>query len=222
MRRSLMLLSFVPLFGSVVFAQEPPRVAPTAAIKAAPDATQSRNVQNPPPPRTPPPGPGQPAAPGAPLPPPAPPIPRKLPTQNVRVDVTITDSFGSGPTKKTIGVLVADGRNGSIRSTMTVPQADPAMPGAPNQPIQHFTYQNISLNVDAAPEVLADGRIFMGLNVQYTPDTPQEPGGSNKPGSLNEALQVVLADGKQTLIAQSADPRGDRKVTLEVTATIVK
>ena len=62
----------------------------------------------------------------------------------------------------------------------------------------------------------------MGLNVQYTPDTPQEPGGSNKPGSLNEALQVVLADGKQTLIAQSADPRGDRKVTLEVTATIVK
>jgi hypothetical protein len=144
----------------------------------------------------------------------------------VRVDVTITDSFGAGPTKKTIGVLVADGRNGSIRSTMSVPQPNPMIPavtGDANQPMPHsFSYQNISLNVDAAPEVLTDGRIFMGLNVQYTPDTPQEPGGSNKPGSLNESLQVVVADGKQTLIAQSADPRGDRKVTLEVTATIVK
>jgi hypothetical protein len=140
----------------------------------------------------------------------------------VRVDITINDTFGSGPTRKTIGLLVADGRNGGIRSSMSVPQSTgPVRPdGMPA--VSAFTYQNISLNVDASPEVLADGRIFMGLTVQYTPDTPQEPGGSNKPGSLNESLQVVLSDGKPTLIAQSADPRGDRKVTLEVTVTVVK
>jgi hypothetical protein len=31
-----------------------------------------------------------------------------------------------------------------------------------------------------------------------------------------------LTDGKPLLISQSADPKGDRRVTVEVTATIVK
>ena len=167
--------------------------------------------------------PAAPVAPGTPPAPPAPPAPRKTPAQNVRVDITITDTFGTGPTKKTVSLLLADGRPGSIRSSMSVPQsvASPAPQGIATTGM--FTYVTISLNVDATPEVMPDGRIFLTMSVQYTPDSSaQEPGGAKKPGSLNEVLSVVLSDGKQTLLSQSADPQGDRKVTLEATASVVK
>lgn len=152
------------------------------------------------------------------------PAPRKLPTQNVKMDVTITDTFGTGSTKKTITMLVAEGRAGQIRSSMQIPvNLSPVGPSAAGTATpQSYSYTSISLNVDSIPEVLPNGGIFVSMTVQYTPDSPQEPGGSRRPGSLNETLAVVLTDGKQTLISQSADPQGDRKVTLEVTATIVK
>jgi hypothetical protein len=35
-------------------------------------------------------------------------------------------------------------------------------------------------------------------------------------------MEIYLTDGKPLLISQSADPKGDRKVTVEVTATVVK
>ena len=152
------------------------------------------------------------------------PTPRKLPTQNVRMDVTITDTFGTGSTKKTVTMLVADGRAGQIRSSMQIPVilSPVSAPSSGTATPQSYSYTSISLNVDSIPEVLPNGGIFISMTVQYTPDSPQEPGGSRRPGSLNETLAVVLTDGKQTLISQSADPQGDRKVTLEVTATIVK
>jgi hypothetical protein len=145
---------------------------------------------------------------------------RKTPTQNVRLDITITDTFGAGPNKKTVNMLVADTRSGSIRASMQIPQ--PIGPTAPSGVPSSFTYANISLNVDATPEVLPDGRIYVTMSVQYTPEGAQEVGGSKKPGSLIESLTVVLQDGKPTLISQSADPQGDRHVTLEVTATVAK
>jgi hypothetical protein len=42
------------------------------------------------------------------------------------------------------------------------------------------------------------------------------------PATLNEAVSVIVADGKAMQISQSADPRGDRRVAVEVTATVVK
>jgi hypothetical protein len=39
---------------------------------------------------------------------------------------------------------------------------------------------------------------------------------------LTEQLSVFLTDGKPLLVSQSADPRGDRKVTVQVTATVMK
>jgi hypothetical protein len=40
--------------------------------------------------------------------------------------------------------------------------------------------------------------------------------------NINESLSVILEDGKPMLISQSADPIGDRKVKVEVKATILK
>jgi hypothetical protein len=200
--------------------QPPPPPPPVPAVppsKSSPAQTTRPAQAGRPAPTTPPAPPPPPAAPAPPA------SPRKLPTQNVRFDVTITDTFGTGPAKKTVSMLVADTRQGQIRSSMQIPQATTVGPINPGTtPITNYSYTTIVLNIDAMPEVLTDGRIFVTMNVQFTPDTAQEPGGSRKPGSLNEALAVVLSDGKQTLISQSADPQGDRKVTLEVTATVVK
>ena len=40
--------------------------------------------------------------------------------------------------------------------------------------------------------------------------------------NINESLSVILEDGKPMLISQSADPVTDRKVKVEVKATILK
>jgi hypothetical protein len=39
---------------------------------------------------------------------------------------------------------------------------------------------------------------------------------------VRENLSLVLDEGKPLVVAQSADPVGDRKVTVEVVATIPK
>ena len=61
---------------------------------------------------------------------------------------------------------------------------------------------------------------MLDLIFDYTPEQAQPP--SNTIANLNEQMTVYLTDGKPLLISQSADPKGDRRVTVEVTATIVK
>jgi hypothetical protein len=39
---------------------------------------------------------------------------------------------------------------------------------------------------------------------------------------FSESLNLMVTDGKPVIASQSADPRSDRKVTVEVTATVVK
>jgi hypothetical protein len=137
-----------------------------------------------------------------------------MPAQNVRVEVTITDTFGQTPSRKTITMLMADMRGGRIRSSLRV-----AVP----QSNGNDTLREIGINVDATPEVRSDGRVFLNLTVQYTPDWPeQSPAAKQRPADINESFSVVLPDGKMTTLSQSADPQSDRKVTLEVTATVVK
>jgi hypothetical protein len=118
---------------------------------------------------------------------------RELPAQNVRLDVTITDS-AEKTQKKVVSMLIADGESGRIRSTNNT--------GV--------------LNVDGSGRVGSDGRILVWLTIEYMPDR------SATTTNLNQSISLVLAAGKPTLISQSADPGTDRKVSVEVTATIVK
>ncbi|HEV8345320.1 MAG TPA: hypothetical protein VGQ16_02035 [Vicinamibacterales bacterium] len=154
----------------------------------------------------------------APVPAPAPPRRQGQPV-NVKVDVTISDQHsGSAPVKKTVSVVTADNMGGFIRSTAN--------------------YNNIGdvpLNVDVSPELLADGKIRVGVSLQY-----DLPGGAAKqstdgPGlesrdlagplrrtQIRENLNVILENGKAITVAQSADPVGDRQVTIEIKATILR
>jgi hypothetical protein len=132
----------------------------------------------------------------------------------VKVDLSIDDQrSGSPPVKRTLSLVVADGGSGSVRT-----QSDVLGVGA------------VPLNVDANPELLADGKIRLGLSVQYdwpAPPAPPEPadrprGGTIVKTALHDSLGLILENGKSMVVAQSADPIGDRQVTVEVKATILK
>jgi hypothetical protein len=151
------------------------------------------------------------------LPPPQPPSPQQTATKdaprkgrgrdvNVQVEITIGDQTGSAaPEKRVVSMIVADAKFGRIRSTAPpVPPMNPA-----------------TLNVDAAPEVLDNDRIQLSLTIEYLPVLP-EAASQRRPAVLNETLTVILQSGKPMLVSQAADPVTDRKMTVEVKATLLK
>jgi hypothetical protein len=196
------LCSAAPLLAQ----QPPPPLPPAQAVTPPPaplGAPAIRPGQTPSAPRperqTPPPSARQ-----AP-PPPGPIDPAQL--VNVRVELTIAEAEGSNaPMKKTVVLLTSGLSRGSIRSTISRADA----PGS------------MQLNVDARPNILKDGRIGLDLTFYYTPERPPQSVESARQADLNESMSVYLTPGKPLLVSQSADPKGDRKVTVEVTATIVK
>ena len=142
---------------------------------------------------------------------------------NVKVDVTITEQTGAAaPFKKTVSVAVGEGTTALVRSQATFSG------GTPNP-----------LNVDVGPTVTATGKIRLMMSVQY--DAPAPPlvadAATGRAGDgqtirsalgaltrteLRQNIIVMLENGKPLVVSQSADPVGDRKVTIEVTATILK
>jgi hypothetical protein len=136
---------------------------------------------------------------------------------NVRLELTITDQSGGGqPEKKTITMLVADGFDGRVRAANVVTEPSTA------------SRYNVQLNADAAVSLVADDKVRARITVEYSAagtavfSTSDGSNFFNPPTGLNETVTVILANGKPTVITQSADPATDRKVTLEATATIVR
>jgi hypothetical protein len=125
--------------------------------------------------------------------------------QNIKVDIAISDSYTAEvQTKKSISLIVLDGRSGQIRST-----------GG-----------NSIINIDAAPTVRPDGRIYLHLTLEYQPEFSQQQTeqlkGSGRITMYMESLSLVVADGKPLMASQSADPRSERRVSVEITATVLK
>jgi len=157
--------------------------------------------------------------PAADQPPPTPvstaiPVPRRQGQPvNIRVDVTITDQRGgTAALKKTVSVVTGDAMSGYIRSTAN-----------------YSNIGDVPLNVDTEPEILSDGKVRVRVNLQY--DLPggvagqstETPGaGSLRRTQIRENLAVILESGKAVTVAQSADPVGDRQVTIDIKATILR
>jgi hypothetical protein len=124
---------------------------------------------------------------------------------NIKVDLTITDQTGSGePLRKVVTMLVADREIGSIRSSGSVRNS-----------------RRVQINVDVRPQILQSGAVRVMLGLEYNPGTL----GNDAPtewSSLNEQIGVVLQPGKPLLVSQAADPASDRKITVELTATLLK
>jgi hypothetical protein len=130
---------------------------------------------------------------------------------NIKVEFTITDQRGGAPpTKRTLSLIVADERTGFIRTQASA-----------------YRMSEIPLNVDASPSLLSDGKIRLGFNLQYDWPAPIEQGkeipvGSVTRTTLHDSLTLILESGKAMVAAQSADPIGDRQVTVEVKATVLR
>lgn len=130
---------------------------------------------------------------------------------NVQIELTLSDQAGTqAPEKKTVSMIVSSGNWGKVRSVGNVrPQND-----APFM---------VDLNVDARPFVSIEGQIQLELTLVYSP-----PGGADKdtlkprPTGINQSLTVVLQSGKPLIVSQAADPVSDRKVIVEVKATVLK
>jgi hypothetical protein len=142
--------------------------------------------------------------------PPAPPRRQGQPI-NVKIDLSINDQRGgSPPVKRTLSMICADGVSGSIRSQSEVLAVGP-----------------VPLNVDVFPDLLADNKIRLNLTLQYDWPAPIEAGRDAPRGTvvktaLRDSVTLILDNGKPMIAAQSADPIGDRQVTVEVKATILR
>jgi len=131
---------------------------------------------------------------------------------NVRVDVTITDQRGGTQTlKKTVSVVTGDGMGSFIRSSAN-----------------YSSIGDVPLNVDADPQILADNKVRLHLNLQYALPAASSQGaempgaGSLRTTGIHENLAMILDSGRPLVVAQSADPVGDRQVTIEVKATVLR
>jgi|SRR5579864_1526239 len=141
-------------------------------------------------------------------PPPSPVLDRNAPgwSSNVRVELTISETQTGTTTTKNVVLITSNASRGSIRSEMSSP-----------------TEGDVTLNVDARPQLQRDGRIGLDITFLYTPQrAPDAVTAGAHSKEIQEQMSVFLTDGKPLLVSQSADPRGDRKVTVEVTATILK
>ena len=132
---------------------------------------------------------------------------------NVRLEFTITDQTGAKPpARKTVMMLVADGESGRIRTNNDLTTLFKA----------NYQRASLPLNIDAAPEVEGNKirlRVSLDLQSQDDPATPDLPAGSSR---AQQSVSSIVTDGVATILSQSADPVTDRKVTLEVKATILR
>jgi hypothetical protein len=140
---------------------------------------------------------------------------------NVRVDITIKDQRpNEAAVIKHVSIVGVAGEQGRVRTIVIGPRGGG------------------SLNVDALPALQDKGnRVALKLSLQY-----QDPRGQDLPDQstgtgvsqpkpivaerletrIDETVFVVLDDGTPMLVTQSADPLTDRKVSVEVKATILK
>ena len=132
---------------------------------------------------------------------------------NVQIELSLTDQLGSqAPEKKVVSMIASSGSWGKIRSAGNV------------FPIGEPPYV-VELNVDARPFVSLDGLIQLEMTLVYAPlkgtGDPRE-GPKQRPSGINQSQTVILQSGKPLVVSQAADPISDRKVVVEVKATILK
>jgi len=146
---------------------------------------------------------------------------------NVRIDATVIESRGEQVTgRKVLTITLVDGAWGSVRSAQQVPFQPKGSSG--------YNYRTAPLNMDAKATLLDDGRVKIELTLEYrgaTVDAETSPGPAPGTAAINmgamdegikQSVAVVLESGKPLIVAQSADAVGDRRVALEVKATVLK
>jgi hypothetical protein len=127
---------------------------------------------------------------------------------NIRIALSITAQSGGVTVPSTISFVVADRSRNSTRPV-----------------------ESRQLSIDASPKIV-DGRVRLNLTVvraNYATtlggnpppsQTPQPFAMSNMPS--NVTLDVLLDSGKSVTVLDATEPATNQKLTIEVTATILK
>ena len=196
---SVLLIGFVVLCGARAAAQTPTPTPPRAPAPAR-----------------------QPALPAPPAP--APPAPVAAAsvrstdfsaggqTVNIRLDVSISDQAGSTPVKpKVLTLMLADRNSSQLRTN----------------------FDDRYISMDARPTIV-DGKIKLTLAmssdnprvggplvpVAPAPLPPGQTGGATM--VWNQSLTVIVESGKPVVVVENSDPANNRKLSVEVKATIIK
>jgi hypothetical protein len=129
---------------------------------------------------------------------------------NIRLEVTIVDQTATGqPVRRVINILAADRSIARIRSLFT-DAPDTAAAGAPRNP------DNRRVDVDARPRIVASS-IRVDLTIQNN-----ALGSGNPLLNWTQSFTVFLENGKVATPIESTDPSTNRKMSIEVKATILK
>lgn len=206
MKNVLLAVLFSAVTTATTLAQVPAQFADQTAVAA--------QAQPAPPARPAAPAPAAPAAPPA-APAVAVPAPAPLVVQtfaragsaaprNIRFDIVITETGGSKPATKTISLTVSDSNgSGSVRNLVKAPGDS-----------------TVSLNVDVrGVQAFENGAVRAAVNVEYQPYTPDASAASS---GIQSSITSMFQDGRRTQILQTSDPLSDRRITIEVTTTVMK
>ncbi len=126
---------------------------------------------------------------------------------NVRVDVTITDQSGAEkPVVKTMSLIAIHGGTGQIRTEVTM--------RSPGSQIE------LPLSIDVSPQLIGRDRIRVKLTLEYQTHAKLDQG--MQTSNVKESFSFALDNGKSLRLSESADPASDRKVSVDVKATILR
>jgi hypothetical protein len=140
------------------------------------------------------------------------------PFVNVRLDLTILDQVAAGaPTRKTVTMYIADRSGANVRTT--------------GRMLTREGWRDVLINVDARPTVIRgkNDAVRVDLGLEYRPMAAQSSAApttmlesSVQPTALKQNVVTILDSGKPILISQAADPSSDRRISVELKATIEK
>jgi len=140
------------------------------------------------------------------------------PFVNVRLDLTILDQVATGtPARKTVTMYIADRSIANVRTT--------------GRMLTREGWRDVLINVDARPTVIRgkNDAVRVDLGLEYRPMAAQSSAAPTnmleanvQPTALKQNVVTVLDSGKPILISQAADPSSDRRISVELKATIEK
>jgi hypothetical protein len=156
-------------------------------------------------------------------------VPKPLPppsNQNVRIDVTISLKTDSKPLVKSLTMVAGDGKETKGRAGIEIPVPNQMFGAQGTPPITSYNYKNVSVNVDATPQLLDPTHVWLRLNLQFTTVYKAESGQGTPPPSFgqgsHEVRGIVFESGKPVVVTQSSDGETGREYSVQVTATILK
>jgi hypothetical protein len=123
---------------------------------------------------------------------------------NVRYEIRILEEGGPEPSTTKIVSMAA------TRYAVSAVRANPS--------------SRNPLNVDVTPTGLLDGKVQTKIGIEYTAQSPgsSQRAGGVPPVEVRQTVNVWLESGTPMVISHAADPLSDRRVTVEVTATVLK